>query len=44
MSDRLGLGPGTSRGLGYQVCHDYLQTMLNAADKHEIKLRTLVKG
>jgi tRNA-splicing ligase RtcB (3'-phosphate/5'-hydroxy nucleic acid ligase) len=47
VSDRLGLHPGTvtilihsgSRGLGYQVCRDYLQTMLNAADKHDIRLR-----
>ena len=42
VSDRLGLHPGTVttlihsgwRGLGYQVCHDYLQTMLKATAKH----------
>jgi tRNA-splicing ligase RtcB len=46
VSDRLGLSPGTvtvfihsgSRGLGYQVCDDYLETMLNAANKYEITL------
>ena len=42
----LGLEPGTvtifihsgSRGLGYQVCDDYLKTMLNAAQKYGIRL------
>jgi tRNA-splicing ligase RtcB len=46
VSDRLGLGPGTvtilihsgSRGLGYQVCDDYLHTMLNAGNKYGITL------
>jgi tRNA-splicing ligase RtcB len=27
-----------SRGLGYQVCDDYLETMLDAADKYDIPL------
>ncbi len=43
---RLGLGLGTvtffihsgSRGLGYQVCDDYLDTMVKAADKYGIEL------
>jgi tRNA-splicing ligase RtcB len=46
VADRLGLGPGTvtvfihsgSRGLGYQVCDDYLDTMLEAAAKYGITL------
>jgi tRNA-splicing ligase RtcB len=46
VSDRLGLGPGTvtvfihsgSRGLGYQVCDDYLETMIDAGDKYAITL------
>ena len=46
VSDRLGLGPGTvtifihsgSRGLGYQVCDDYLAAMLNAGNKYAITL------
>ena len=46
VADRLGLEPGTvtvsihsgSRGLGYQVCDDYLDTMLAAADKYGIAL------
>jgi len=45
-ADRLGLESGTvtvlihsgSRGLGYQVCDDYLQTMLKAATKYHIDL------
>jgi tRNA-splicing ligase RtcB len=45
-ADRLGLGPGTvtifihsgSRGLGYQVCDDSLDTMLQAAAKYGIAL------
>jgi len=28
-----------SRGLGYQVCDDYLKTMLNASDKYGIELQ-----
>ena len=44
---KLGLEPGTvtvlihsgSRGLGYQVCDDYLRTMLNAAQKYGIVLQ-----
>jgi tRNA-splicing ligase RtcB len=43
---RLGLTPGSvtifihsgSRGLGYQVCDDYLDTMVHAAAKYAIKL------
>ena len=43
---RLGLTPGTvtvfihsgSRGLGYQVCDDYLDRMVGAADKYGIAL------
>ena len=43
----LGLQPGTvtafihsgSRGLGYQVCDDYLKTMLNASEKYGIVLQ-----
>ncbi|MBI4521386.1 MAG: RtcB family protein, partial [Gemmatimonadetes bacterium] len=43
---RLGLEPGTvtvfihsgSRGLGYQVCDDYLEVMLRAAQKYGIDL------
>jgi len=46
VADRLGLAPGTvtvfihsgSRGLGYQVCDDYLDTMLAAAGKYGIAL------
>ena len=46
VAERLGLGPGIvtvfihsgSRGLGYQVCDDYLDTMLGAADKYGIAL------
>jgi tRNA-splicing ligase RtcB len=45
-ADRLGLAPGTvtifihsgSRGLGYQVCDDSLDTMLQAAAKYGIAL------
>jgi tRNA-splicing ligase RtcB len=43
----LGIGPGTvtafihsgSRGLGYQVCDDYLKTMLRASEKYGIALQ-----
>lgn len=46
VADRLGLTPGTvtifihsgSRGLGYQVCDDYLDAMLAAAGKYGIAL------
>ncbi len=46
VADRLGLGPGTvtvfihsgSRGLGYQVCDDYLDQMLRASEKYGITL------
>ena len=46
VADRLGLVPGAvtvfihsgSRGLGYQVCDDYLDTMLAAAGKYGIAL------
>src|SRR5690606_24836633 len=46
IGQRLGLEPGTvtvfihsgSRGLGYQVCDDSLQTMLKAAAKYDIDL------
>src|SRR2546428_1710202 len=46
VADRLGLAPGTvtvfihsgSRGLGYQVCDDYLDSMLAAAGKYGIVL------
>ena len=46
VSDRLGLHPGTvtvlihsgSRGLGYQVCDDYLATMIAATGKYGIAL------
>jgi tRNA-splicing ligase RtcB (3'-phosphate/5'-hydroxy nucleic acid ligase) len=46
VADRLGLAPGTvtifihsgSRGLGYQVCDDYLDAMLAAAGKYGIAL------
>ncbi len=46
IADRLGLSPDTvtvfihsgSRGLGYQVCDDSLQTMLHAAQKYDITL------
>ena len=45
-AERLGLHPGTvtvlihsgSRGLGYQVCDDFLQVMLGAAREHGIEL------
>ncbi len=45
-ASRLGLDDGTvcvlihsgSRGLGYQVCDDYLDVMLNAADRYGIEL------
>jgi tRNA-splicing ligase RtcB len=45
-AQRLGLEPGTvtvfihsgSRGLGYQVCDDYLQVMLRASEKYGIRL------
>ncbi|MGD8279416.1 MAG: RtcB family protein [Gemmatimonadota bacterium] len=45
-AERLGLAPGLvtvlihsgSRGLGYQVCDDSLQTMLRTAAKHRIEL------
>jgi tRNA-splicing ligase RtcB len=46
VADRLGLAPGTvtvfihsgSRGLGYQVCDDYLDRMVRAAEKYGIAL------
>ena len=46
VANRLGLSPGTvtffihsgSRGLGYQVCDDYLDTMVKAAAKYGIHL------
>jgi tRNA-splicing ligase RtcB len=46
VANRLGLSPGTvtffihsgSRGLGYQVCDDYLDTMVQAAAKYGIDL------
>jgi tRNA-splicing ligase RtcB (3'-phosphate/5'-hydroxy nucleic acid ligase) len=46
VADRLGLAPGRvtvfihsgSRGLGYQVCDDYLDLMLQAAGKYGIAL------
>jgi tRNA-splicing ligase RtcB (3'-phosphate/5'-hydroxy nucleic acid ligase) len=46
VADRLGLGAGTvtlfihsgSRGLGYQVCDDYLDRMLRASEKYGITL------
>jgi len=46
VADRLGLGAGTvtvfihsgSRGLGYQVCDDYLDAMIRAAGKYGIAL------
>ncbi|MBI4410278.1 MAG: RtcB family protein [Gemmatimonadetes bacterium] len=46
VADRLGLRPGTvtvfihsgSRGLGYQVCDDFIQVMLRAAQKYGIEL------
>src|SRR5438876_6341532 len=46
VADRLGLDPGIvtvfihsgSRGLGYQVCDDYLDTMLEAAARYGITL------
>jgi tRNA-splicing ligase RtcB len=46
VAQRLGLTPGTvtffihsgSRGLGYQVCDDYLDTMVRAAAKYGIDL------
>jgi tRNA-splicing ligase RtcB (3'-phosphate/5'-hydroxy nucleic acid ligase) len=45
-ASRLGLEPGTvtvfihsgSRGLGYQVCDDYIQLMMGAADRYGIEL------
>lgn len=45
-AERLGLERGTvtvfihsgSRGLGYQVCDDYIQVMLEAADRYGIEL------
>ncbi len=45
-ASRLGLEDGTvcvfihsgSRGLGYQICEDYLETMLEAAARHGIEL------
>lgn len=45
-AERLGLEPGTvctlihsgSRGLGYQVCDDYLKVMLEAVSKYGIEL------
>jgi tRNA-splicing ligase RtcB len=46
VANRLGLSPGTvtffihsgSRGLGYQVCDDYLDTMVQAAARYGIDL------
>jgi tRNA-splicing ligase RtcB (3'-phosphate/5'-hydroxy nucleic acid ligase) len=45
-ASRLGLEPGTvtvfihsgSRGLGYQVCDDYIQVMMDAVDRYGIDL------
>lgn len=45
-AERLGLAPGTvcvlihsgSRGLGYQVCDDYLDVMLASSSRHGIEL------